>query len=171
MAKKKSSAKKGFGLKSLLGIVAAVLGVVALAMMFVKSVKVPDTDLGVLGTKEGSGYTGFQVIFGFTNELDVKTLEFSFMALVPYLLALGGVVVVLINTFKKKGSRLFDYVTICLFVVAGVMFFLLPGFMVFGEYAVISKNAEFGLAVGAIVSAVCSIVAGVAILAKTLLKK
>ena len=34
MAKKKSSSKKGFGLKSILGIIGAILGVVAIAMMF-----------------------------------------------------------------------------------------------------------------------------------------
>ena len=91
MAKKKS----GSNLGKLLYLVAAALGVVAVVMMFARVV-----EYEVL--KETVGFKGSEVVFGYTNELDVKTLKFSFMALLPYVLVLVGVVLTLLNTFAKK---------------------------------------------------------------------
>lgn len=167
MAKKKS---KGLDLGKILSFVAIVLGVVAVVMMFVSTVKTPDVE--VLGkTVEGEGVSGLKVAFGY-SEKEVAQLSFSFMALLPYLLALVGVVLTALNTFGKKGSKLFDFVSIGAFIAAGVLFFLMPSFMVFADNlaGAILEAIEWELAIGAIVSAICSVVAGAAVLVKALKK-
>lgn len=163
MAKKKSS-KKGLNLGKILYLVAAVLGVVAVVMMFANVVEYELLNKTV-------GFKGNEVVFGYTNELDVKTLEFSFMALLPYLLTIAGVVLTLVNAFAKKNNKILDFVSAAVLVVAGVLFFCMPNFMVFGKNAIISKNIDYKLAVGAIVAAICAIASGAVVLVKTLLKK
>lgn len=167
MAKKKSS----FNLGKILYLVAAVLGVVAIVMMFVDTVKLPDTDLGVLGTHEGEGYSGLKVAFGYKED-DVSIFKFSFMGLLPYLLTLAGVVLAVVS-LMKKGNKVLDIITVALFVVAGVLFFIMPNFIVFADNLIAKGFAEFDyeLAVGAIVAAICSIASGVVVLVKALLKK
>lgn len=170
MAKKKSS-KKGFGLGKILYLVAAVLGVVAIVMLFVDTVKVPDTKL--LGkTIEGEGYSGLKVAFGFKEE-DTAIFKFSFMGLLPYLLVLAGVVLTLVNAFAKKNNKILDYVSVAALVVAGVLFFVMPNFVVCADTILgkIAAEIDYELAVGAIVAAVCSIASGAVVLVKTLLKK
>ncbi len=172
MAKKKTNSKKSFSLNQIMSVVAIVLGVVALAMMFVTTVNVPATDLGVLGTVEYEGYTGLNVAFGY-SENDVAILSFSFMALLPYVMVLAGIVLTALNTFGKKSSRLFDDIAGGLLLVAGVMFFMMPNFMVFADNiaAKVVAELDFKIVIGAIVAAVSSLVAGVAMFAKTFLKK
>lgn len=152
MAKKKSKSNSG----KILGILAALLGIVAVCMIFVETVKVPDTK--VLDV----GYTGLEVAFGF-KESDIGVFAFSFMALLPYLLAVGGVIVSVLNATSKKGNKMLDFVSAVLFVVAGVFFFLMPGFVVGADTALgkIAGAIEYELATGAIVSAISAIVAGV----------
>ena len=167
MAKKKSG---GVSSQKLFHIIAFVLGVAALAMLFLSVVKNPDTT--VLGkTIKGETLTGLQVAFGY-SENKIKCLEFSFMALLPWVLVLGGVVLSLLNVLSKKGSKLFSFIAIALFVVAGVLFFLMPNFMVFAESisGVVLENLTWKLAVGSIVAAVCSLLSGVILLAGSLKK-
>ena len=157
MAKKKSKSNSG----KILGILAALLGIVAVCMIFIETVKVPDTK--VLGVAvEGAGYTGLKVAFGF-KESDIGVFAFSFMALLPYLLAVGGVIVSVLNATSKKGNKMLDFVSAVLFVVAGVFFFLMPGFVVGADTALgkIAGAIEYELATGAIVSAISAVVAGV----------
>lgn len=172
MAKKKTNSKKSFSLNQIMSIVAIVLGVVALAMMFVVTVNVPATDLGVLGTVEYEGYTGLNVAFGY-SENEVAILSFSFMALLPYVMVLAGIVLTALNTFGKKSRRLFDDLAGGLFLVAGVMFFMMPNFMVFADNIVakVAAELEYKAVIGAIVAGVGAVVSGVAMFAKTLLKK
>ena len=156
MAKKKSKSNSG----KILGVLAALLGIVAICMIFIETVKVPDTKvLGVV--VEGSGYTGLKVAFGF-KESDIGVFAFSFMALLPYLLAIGGVVLSVLNATSKKGNKMLDFVSAALFVVAGVFFFLMPGFVVGADTALgkIAEAVEYEFATGAIVSAITAIVAG-----------
>ena len=156
MAKKKSKSNS----RKILGVLASILGIVAVCMIFVDAIKVPDTK--VLGTVvEGTGYTGLEVAFGF-KEKDVSVFGFSFMALLPYLLIIGGIVFSLLNATSKKGNKVLDFVSAILFVVAGVLCFLMPGFVVCAD-TILGKIAgaiEYELAIGAIVSAITSIVAG-----------
>ncbi|MBQ4541652.1 MAG: hypothetical protein IJA23_02235 [Clostridia bacterium] len=171
MAKKKSK-KSNSNLGKILYFIAAVLGVVAIVMMFVNTVKVPDTDLGVLGTVEGESYSGLKVAFGY-KENDVAVFKFSFMGLLPYLLVLAGTVLVLVNALAKKGNKIFDFVSIAALIVAGVLFFIMPNFMVFADNLVgnIAAEIDYEIAIGAIVSAISAIASGAVVLVKTLLKK
>ena len=85
------------------------------------------------------------------------------MALLPYLLAVGGVIVSVLNATSKKGNKMLDFVSAVLFVVAGVFFFLMPGFVVGADTSLgkIAGAIEYELATGAIVSAISAVVAGV----------
>ena len=168
MAKK----KKGSNLGKILYAVAAVLGLVAVAMLFVRAVSVPDVETLVGTIETDAGYTGFETVFGKSEE-DVKILSFSFMALLPVLLAVAGIVLSALQATSKKGSKLFDLVIVACFVVAGVLYFIMPSFLVFADNIVAKALAEidYTLGVGSIVAAISSIVAGVVVLAKTLLKK
>ncbi len=168
MAKKKS----GFGLGKILSAVAVVLGLVAVIMLFVQAVKVPDTKTALGTIESDAGYTGLQIAFG-TSENDVKVLSFSFMALLPVLLAVVGMVISALQVAAKKGSKVLDIVAVCCFVVAGVLYFIMPSFMVFADTlagAVVEK-VEFALSFGSIIAAICTLLAGVATVAKVVLKK
>ena len=168
MANKKSSLSLG----KLLYWIAAVLGVVAVVMMFVDTIKIPDTDLGALGTAEGEGYSGLKVAFGYKEE-GTAIFKFSFMGLLPYLLTLVGVVLTVVNSLAKKTNKMFDFISIIVFVVAGVLFFIMPNFVVCADTIVgkIASKIDYTLAIGAIVSAIATIASGAVILVKTLLKK
>lgn len=166
MAKKKSSLGK------LLQLIAALLGVVAIVMMFIDTIKVPDTDLGALGSVEGEGYSGLKVAFGYKEE-DVAIFKFSILGLLPYLLSLVGVVLTFVNAFAKKNNKMFEFISIVAFVVAGVLFFIMPNFVVCADTLLGKAAAEidYKLAVGAIVSAIAAILSGAVLLVKTLQKK
>ncbi len=168
MAKKKS----GLDLGKILYAVAAVLGLVAVVMLFVQAVKVPDVETALGTIKNDGGYTGLQVAFGKSEE-DVKVLSFSFMALLPVLLVIAGSVLSALQMASKKGSKILDYVAVVCFVVAGVLYFIMPSFVVGADTIVgkIAAEIDYVLAVGSIVAAICSILAGATVLVKNLLKK
>ncbi len=171
MAKKKTSSKKNNNLGKIMYFVAAALGVVALVMLFVTNIKVPNTKIGSLEV-EGTGYTGLQIAFG-KKEDDVAVLAFSFMGLLPYLLVIAGIALVLVKLFAKKGSAILDFVSIVAFVAAGVLFFLMPSFAVFADNiaGAVASKLNYKLFAGAIVGAIASILAGATILVKALTKK
>ena len=156
MAKKKSKSNLG----KVLGMVAALLGLVAICMIFVDTIKVPDTK--VLGkVVEGEGYTGLEVVFGFKSD-DVAVFNFSIMALLPYLLIIAGVVFSILNA--KKTNKTLDFVTAGLFVVAAVLCFLMPSFVVCADTLLgkVAAEIDYEITTGAIVSAVASIAAAIA---------
>lgn len=156
MAKKKSKSNLG----KVLGMVAAILGLVAICMIFVDTIKVPDTK--VLGkVVEGEGYTGLEVVFGFKSD-DVAVFNFSIMALLPYLLIIAGVVFSILNA--KKTNKTLDFVTAGLFVVAAVLCFLMPSFVVCADTLLgkVAAEIDYEITTGAIVAAGASIAAAVA---------
>lgn len=168
MAKKKS----GFSLSKILYLIAVVLGIAAVVMMFVDTIKMPDTNLGMLGTVEGEGYSGMKVAFGYKED-DVAIFEFSIMGLLPYLLSIGGVVLTIVNMLAKKSNKILDFISVIAFIAAGVLFFCIPNFVVCADTLAgkIAAEIDYKLAVGAIVSAIAAIASGAVILVKTLLKK
>ena len=168
MAKKNS----GFGLGKFLYLIAAALGVVAIVMMFVDTIKLPDTDLGAFGTAEGEGFSGLKVAFGYKEE-DVAIFKFSILGLLPYLLTLIGVVLTLVNAFAKKSNKIFDFISVASFVIAAVLFFIMPNLVVFADTIMgkIAAEIDYKLAVGAIVAAISAIASVAVLLVKTLLKK
>ena len=157
MAKKKSKSNLG----KVLGIVAAILGLVAICMIFIDTIKVPDTKL--LGkVVEGEGYTGLEVVFGFKTD-DVAVFDFSIMALLPYVLIIAGIVFSVVNAKSKKGNKILDFVTTGLFLVAAVLCFLMPSFVVCADTILgkIADAIEYDVTTGAVVAAGASLVAAV----------
>lgn len=166
MAKKK---KSSVGL--IFYLVACVLGIAAVCMMFLRAVAVPDVKTAFGTVETDAGFTGLEVIFGYEEE-GVKGLAFSFMALLPYLLVVAGIVLTVVNLLKKKGGLL-NYVSVGLFVVGGILMFLMPSFMAFADTVAgaVLEKVEYELAVGSILAGVLSILAGAVVLVKSLLKK
>lgn len=166
MAKKKSGLSTG----KLLGYVVAVLGLVAICMAFLAGVTTGKTKVGSV-TVDATEYSGFQVAFGYKKN-DVAVLGFSFMALLPLLLAVAGTVLAVVNTLKKD-SKLLNFVVAGLFVVAGILYFIMPSFMVFADTlsGASAKLLDFKLGVGAILAGICSLLAGLIALAKPFMKK
>lgn len=152
MAKKKS---KKNNIKPILKLVALVLGVGAVLFGLLKSITFIDK---VLETE--TSFTGFQVIFGYTEEIKagntvlstVEHLTFSFMALLAFLLPLlGGVL-----TMPK--NKILNFVAMGCFVAGAILLFLLPSFAITELY--VAKLFTSKLAVGAILAAICSILGG-----------
>ena len=58
-------------------------------------------------------------------------------------------------------------------MVAGVLFFIMPNFMVFADTITgkIAAEIDYKITIGAIVSAITTIASGAVVLVKTLLKK
>ena len=118
-------------------------GLVAVIMLFLPAVEF-----------KGITYTGLQVSFGYTNEtFRTEVFGFSFMNLLPYLLALGGLVFSALGA-AGRGSKLGAIIAAAAFIAAGVFFIMTNTFCD-------TVGKEFlELAYGAIVAAVASFVAG-----------
>lgn len=170
MAKKKSKSVNG----NLLYLLAAVLGVVAVCMIFVTAFVVKDSGTGAMDAT----YTGLQTVFGYASD-DVEYLLFSFMNLLPYVLVLAGVVLTALKFFGIVKSSLMDWVSAGLFVAGGVLFFFTANFTVLTEdYTNLIKVANViktyvttGLGAGPIVAGICSILSGATVAVKNLMKK
>ena len=144
-------------------LAAAVLGFVAVVMIFFASI--------VLVQNNGF-YTGLQVVFGLVRESTLGTkiviIGFNFFNLLPYLFAIAGIVVCLLN-FLGKGKPVFVWIAVGCFALAALFFFLtIPLFWAptfeGGTAAEIDElKAKFlALGVGPIVSGICSILAALA---------
>lgn len=166
MTKRKSKSNSG----KILEILAASLGLIALLMIFVNTIKIPDTK--ILGKAiEGTGYTGLNIVFGL-KENDVAIFSFSIMALIPYLLVIGGIIISISNAAKKtnKGRTLISAI---LFAVAGVFYFLMPNFIVCASTlgGKVAAEIDYVLTTGAIISAITSLTASLILLIKVFIKK
>lgn len=123
-------------------------GLVAVIMLFLPAVAIKDTS---------NTYTGLQTAFGYTKgegALKVEIFKFSFMNLLPYLLALGGLVFSALGA-AGRGSKLGAIIAAAAFIAAGVFFIMSNTFC---EY-LFGKDV-LAIAYGAIVAAVASFVAG-----------
>ena len=153
--------KKKVQLKLIFDVLAVVLSVVAICMMFVKSVYVQ----GVLKAE----YTGLEATFGCVNsDTDLSFLEFSFMNLLPYILLVGAVVLIVLSVCGMAKGKLTRYLSCGLLVASGVLFFCIGAFVVPGDFYVVKVTTE--LAVGSIVAGSCALVAAVCELLTLLLK-
>ena len=162
MAKKSSKSKKiTLSVEKLVYACAAVLGLVALFLIFAPALNV-STSLTV------STYTGTQVVFGLEDYF-----AFSFMNLLTYLLLLGGIVLVVLKLVGLK-SKLFDLLGAALLIAAGVLFFITVGFTILTDgYAsiVALAGATKSLAAGPIVAGILSLLSGAGVLCYALLGK
>lgn len=164
-------AKKKTNYMSYLPLLAALLGVVALVMLFVPAVV----------ASEDVSYNGLKVAFGYTQSeggvitINLQHLKFSFMNLLPYILVLVGIVACVMG---YKGNKLATFVGFVCFVAAAVLFFLAVSFAVPGSALTLDGTLDaakvkenWTLGAGAIVAGVCSGVAALFIAASSVLKK
>ena len=164
MAKRKSNLGKP------LSFVAAVLGLVAVVMLFLPAIGIKDTD---------TTYTGLQITFGYKDSLlgfEYTVFDFSFMNLLTYILAVVGIVFSVLSAMGK-GSKFAAFIAAAAFAVSGVFFFLSVSYTLPNEDA--SKIISFvggdikdalTLAYGAIIGGVASLLAAVCNLGKIVLK-
>lgn len=154
---KKVKAKKG----QIIDLVVLLLGIAAICMMFLTAVNYTGSYFG-----STSAFTGTEIIFGDENGV----FAFSFMAMLPYLLTLIGVVLVVLKLFNVFDLELVAFIA---FVVAAVFFFIAPSFVVIADQTadkLIRLAGSFSLGVGSILAGVFSALSGLAILAKKFVK-
>ena len=170
-------AKSKFGLGKIFLAVAALLGVVAIIMMFAPHISAADGDLTYSGMQVTFGYTKTTEVLG--SKISTKILNFSFLNLLAYILVLAGVVFVVLAMLGKLG-RLASFVAMAAFVVGGVLFFLVLNMTApnvgeaTGDVAdalIKAFKDPFSLGIGAILAGVASILAGVSTALATFLFK
>ncbi len=113
MAKKKDKKQ----ISNIVSFVQAVLGIVAIIMIFIPAISIKDTK---------TTYTGLQIAFGYKESTllgEVVTFNFSFMNLLTYLLAIAGVVFTILGMLGK-GSKFATFIACACFLVSGIFFFL-----------------------------------------------
>lgn len=178
MAKKR---KKSSTLSLALSAGAVLFAIVAVCMMFVNAVEL------VSGENVLAQYKGTQVAFGYSKTYpvfgEVKFLNFSFMNLLPYLLALGGGVVAVLAALGKK-SFLLNVIAAACFVLAAIFFFTAASYVsVAGSEGSSSWSAavksivdalkdgeNLKIAIGSILGGVFSIIAAACSALKIILK-
>ena len=140
---------------------------VAILMIFIDTVKVPDTKF-----IKGEGYTGLEVVFGF-KENDIAIFNFSIMALLPYLLMIVGTIFSFSNAVSKKENKVLDFTTAGLFAIAAILCFLMPSFVVCADTLAgkIAAKIDYVTTTGAIISAIASICAAAISGVKAIIKK
>ncbi len=143
MAKSKRKSKKALNYVKYGAILFALLGVV---MAFCAYVNYGDT-----------AFTGFQVIFGYTGQVDIfvtslssKVLSFSIMAFLTVLLPLVGSFSILCK------NKIVRFVGALMMIAGTVLSFLMTNFIVFASqaYSTIASGIGATLGVGAILSGV-----------------
>lgn len=152
----------------MVSLIATILGIVAIAMIFLPNVAVKDFD---------ATYTGLNIVFGYTEKTVLGTIEvfrFSFMNLLVYLLAAAGIVFAVMGL---NGGKLSNFISAGAFIACGILFFILPSFCLVNESATkfvswiggdITEALE--LAYGAIIGAIAALLAGLAQLYKVFVK-
>ena len=176
MAKNTKSKHKLKGLK-LIGLISRALSVL-FALMAVLMIFAPAIKMTV--GQEVVEYTGWDITFGLTESVVLvgaqQIFVFSFMNLLTYLLAsLGALSAIL--TFLKLGNKKVTFVAVVSLLVAGILFFFAVKFCMPGDNfgtqlgGLLGTNPKQGLtlAMGAIVSGICSILSALAILVKPFL--
>ena len=165
MAKKKNGGL--FSLGNLLSLIAIVAGVVAVAMIAMPSLKIETALSSLTGP---TTHSGLKVVFGSKVE-DYEYMSFSFMNLLPYILVVAGVIILALKVLGKMGG-LANILAVAAFVAAGVLFLFVNKFVVLSDvYELALKLAEVKIGMGALISAICSFVAGACALLPIFVKK
>ena len=118
-----------------------------------------------------SGFSGMDIVFGLTSN-DIVVLQFSFVALIPLVL---GVIGILLNILSSKLLNLIG--AVCL-IGGAVMLIFVPNFIVYSETLQYMVDAveklditPFVAGVGAYLGAACFGLAGIVSLGKALVTK
>ncbi len=167
MAKKNSVTKYA-------GFAAILLALASIAFMFAPAIVYGSGD-------DPTTFTAFQTMFGYTSKTGDRIvvtrtlLDFSFMNLLTLILLAVGIVFSVLKMLSGKNAKLFTLITTACFIVAGVFLFMTITFTV----PHVSENAaeklfdlskdSMKLGWGAIVSAICALIAGACKLGEFLL--
>ncbi len=172
MAKKSKSKSK---INSVCSLVAIILAVVAIVMIF--------TDVCGIKTGDKTNFvlTGIQATFGFSEDVKIIGTQvysvFSFMNSVVYALVLAAAVLVVLRLCKVLKSGIIDWVAAAMFMISGILFFLMPNFVVYGEAwkgladTALKLDGVKTILVGAIISGIASILAAGSVIAGKFIKK
>ncbi len=161
-------------LSKILAVAAAVLGLIAILMMFAPMA----VSESVVGKTE---YTGLNTIFGakYKSEVLGQTIEtevfkFSFVNFLPLILALVGLVCS-VMAILGKGGKVVSVVGAVAYLAAGIIFFCAVQGVVFaGEPSkemVKELKKALDLGAGAIVAGIFSVISAIASAAGCLLAK
>lgn len=175
------SKKSKLNLGTILCGVAALLGLVAVFMLFAPNVT----------TGEGKAlveYSGLETVFGAKHKVttevmgntvttETQVFNFSFLSFLPYLLALVGVVFAVLAALGKLG-KIAPIVSAACFVVAAVLFFIaVPACVPHAsedlsaeDIKELKETAKMALGAGAIVAGVFSIVSALGVGATLVVK-
>lgn len=167
MAKKKSITKYA-------GFAAILLALASIGFMFAPAIVYGEGD-------NATTYTAFQTMFGYTSKTGDRIvvtrtlLDFSFMNLLTLILLAVGIVFSVLKMLSGKNAKLFTLITTACFIVAGVFLFMTITFTVphvstnTAEKLFDLSKDNMTLGWGAIVSAICALIAGACKLGEFLL--
>lgn len=158
MAKKKSKNNS-----QLFNLAAIVFGIAAICMIFVTCV---NYNVEVLGMKSITALAGTAVVFGESE----GALGFSFMALLPYILTLGGVALLVLKVLDVVDLEI---VAFAAFVVAAVFFFLTSSFVVVSNETLgswLKSGGTYSLGIGSILAGIFSAISALALVCKKYVK-
>lgn len=155
-------AKSKKGIMSLLPVIAAGLGLIALITIFMPAIAMKEAVRGA------EPINGLKAAFGYSEKFgnaSVKVLNFSFMNTLAYLLVLVGAGLSALTYFKGE-NKLFTLIAAGCFVVATILFFCFVPFAGWLEetkdlwQAMKKSPADFyKLEIGPILGAICSLLA------------
>lgn len=145
-----------------LSVAAIAFAAISLIALFLPTIVWKDSD---------KSYTGLQIAFGYKTKVlgsEIGVFKFSIMNVLTYVLAIGGIVLTLMNA--KGKSKLFSLLATACFVVSAVFFFSAIGFTVPASDYVTNETLKktFELGAGAIVGGICMILAAVCSVGKLL---
>ncbi len=155
-------------LEKLFYILAIVLAVASIALIFTTAV-MPTEFTGVKQKIDG-GFYGYEIVFGIKDG-ELTGLKFSFLALLPYLFVIAGIVLVILRLIKKITSRKYDYLISLLFLIATILFMFSNFFLVFSSNLVgeLFSSFSYRISYGTIISGVCSFLAGGLVIANAII--
>lgn len=157
--------KKKISLAVILSAVAVLLGIVTVVMLSAPAISYT---VELLGQKATTTYSMAQLTFGYKEAF----FTFSFMNLLPFLLAAAGIVLCVITALK--GNKFTAFIGAVCFLTAGILFFCCKQLIVFdtgdatGEIKDLAIEGykklyePFKLGIGAILAGILSILASVA---------
>lgn len=164
-------------------LVVAILGVVLFLFLDAVTLKeVESTGIGIFDDligeiqdklAEHTKFNGMQIVFGYSEtyaegsilESTLNILNFSFVALIPLILVVAGIV---LNIPK---SKLLSLIGVVCFVAAAVMLIFVPNYVSIAGSDSLGAADYYQPAVGAYLGMVCSAICAILGLGRTLLIK
>lgn len=143
-------------LEKIFYLISAILALAAIIMM-VGTAIVPTEATGVK-QKIDAGFYGYELVFGLKDG-DLSGLKFSVLALIPYVLALAGIVLLIFRIIDKFISKKFDFLIVALLLVASLLFFFSGNFVVYSANLVgeLFASFDYRLSYGLIISGVSAV--------------